>query len=124
MPIDITTVTKIEFSAPDSENVLSIEAPSSEAPIFYKNGKEADETNFRDFYQTLMSLEFTGEGGASGKAEYSVRFTLESGDVTFVEFVPYSEAEYAVRINGGTNFITNRKNVRDVFSYIERIKEV
>lgn len=124
MPIDISEISEMVFSSPDGDDTLSIEAPSSEAPVFYKNGAEADETNFRDFYQEVMALSFTGEGSASGEAEYSIKFTLESGGVTLVEFVPYSEAEYAVRIDGETSFITNRKNVRDVFSYIDRIKEV
>ena len=69
-----------------------------------------------------MSLTFTGTGTASGDAEYKINFEKENGDKVDISFIPYSEAEYAVRINGKANFIIAKKPVRDVFSYINNIK--
>lgn len=123
-PIDITTVSEIYFEAPEKTDVLSIEAPSSEAPVFYKNGEEADETNFRDFYQVLVSLQFKSEGKAQGEAEYSITFTMEDESVYKIEFVPMTDSEYAVRINGKGSFTVLKKSVTDLFGYIENIKTV
>lgn len=121
-PISITEIKKIEFESPDGKTVLSIDAPSSEAPVFYKDGVEADETNFRDFYQELMTLSFNEEGVGAGNAERTVTFTKESGSVIKIEFIPASEGDYAVRINGSANFIIRQKPVKDVFAYLKNIK--
>lgn len=123
-PIDISDVSEIYFEAPEKTDVLSIEAPSSEAPVFSKNGEEADETNFRDFYQVLASLQFKSEGKAQGEAEYSITFTLEDGSIYKIEFVPMTDSEYAVRINGRGDFTVLKKSVTDLFGYIENIKTV
>ncbi|MCD8048299.1 MAG: DUF4340 domain-containing protein [Clostridia bacterium] len=123
-PISITEITSIEFIAPDKTVTLSIEAPSSEAPIFYKDGVEADETNFRDFYLALMELTFDEEGEGSGSAERTIIFTKENGDVQKVEFIPVSESTYAVRINGSGNFLIKKKDVTDIFGYLDNIQTV
>lgn len=123
-PIDIQNAERIEFSSPEGECVLSIEAPASEAPVFYKDGKEADETNFRDFYQTLVSLQFKGEGKAQGSAEYTVTFFKTDGEVYNIEFVPFSDSDYAVRLDGKSGFTVSKKSVTDLFGYLDNIKTV
>lgn len=123
-PIDIASVSEIYFASPEGAEVLSIEAPTSEAPVFYRNGEEADETNFRDFYQVLVSLQFKAEGRAEGEAEYSISFAKTDGDIYKIEFVPYSDSDYAVRINGKGNFTVLKKSVTDLFGYIKNIKTV
>ncbi len=123
-PIAITEISSIEFIAPDKTVTLSIEAPSSEAPVFYKDGVEADETNFRDFYLALMELTFDEEGEGSGSAERTIIFTKEDGDVQTVEFIPVSESAYAVRINGSGSFVIKKKDVTDVFGYLDNIQTV
>ncbi len=123
-PISITEVSEIRFTSKDGETVLSIEAPSSEAPVFYKDGVEADETNFRDFYQELMKLTFNEEGEGTGSPERTITFTKENKTVIKIEFLPVSEGDYAVRINGTGSFLIRKKAVSDVFGYLDNIKTI
>ncbi len=121
-PISITNVTKIEFVSSGRATVLTIDAPSSEAPIFFKNGEYAEEKSFRAFYQKLMSLTFTGECKKVNPAEFAIRFTEEQGKVTDIRFLKFSESEYAVSINGKTEFKVNKKAVTDIFDALKEIE--
>jgi hypothetical protein len=123
-PIDITEVSSVEFVSPEKTTTLSIEAPSSEAPVFYKDSEEADETNFRDFYQTLVSLQFKGEGKASGSAEYKIIFTKEDGSVKTIEFVSMNDSDFAVVIDNESNFTVSKKSVTDLFGYLDKVKTI
>lgn len=123
-PISLSEIAEIKFIAPDKTTLLTVEAPSTEAPVFYKNGKEVTEESFRSFYQILMGLTFNSEGKADGNAEYTIIFTKETNDVTMVEFIPFNESEYAIKINGKTDFVLLKKSVTDIFGYLKNLQEV
>lgn len=120
-PISITEVSEIKLVAPGKTTLLTIEAPSSEAPVFYKDGKEADEESFRSFYRILMGLTLKAEGSGTGAAEYAIIFTKENGDVYDMRFVEADENEYAISINGKTEFTIAKKAVTDIFGYLKDI---
>lgn len=123
-PVEITEVTEIKMISPEETVVLSIEAPSTQAPFFYKDGKEVTEESFRSFYQILMGLTFKSEGTASGSGEYAVIFTKENGEKLDVRFISADESQYAVSINGKTEFLLLKKSVTDVFDYLKNIEYV
>lgn len=120
-PVSIEKVTKIALTSSKGTSVITIDAPSSEAPIFYLDGKEADEVSVRAFYEDLVGLTVNGEGTASGAAEYAIIMTLENGEKTDIRFISLSESDFAVSINGKTQFTANKKSVTDVFEKIEDI---
>lgn len=123
-PVSISEVKEIKLVSPAKTVILSIDAPSTEAPLFYKDGKQVTEESFRNFYQILMGLTVKGEGRASGAAEYAITITKESGDVSDVRFISAGDMEYAVSIDGKTQFVIAKKSVADVFEYLRDIKEV
>lgn len=123
-PISITEISRMEFISPDETVVLSIEAPSTQAPVFYKDFKEVNEESFRNFYQIFMGLTFKGEGEAYGESEYSVVITKESGEVMNIGFIPINGSEYGVKINSRVQFTIFKKSVTDVFDYLKNIEEV
>lgn len=122
-PIAINEVASVKLVSNEGIIEFTIEAPGSEAPVFYKNGAEIQEVLFRDFYQNLMGLTFTKEGAVEGMVEYSVTFTKTDGSSYIVQFLPYSESEYAVDVNGVKNFVVNRKSVIDVFEKAKNVKQ-
>ncbi len=121
-PIYISEVEKIELTMPLGKHVIEIEARESEAAVFYLDGCEAEEKSMRDFYASLVSLTFKGEGKSTEKAEYAVVFTHTSGEKTELKFLPYSQTDYAVSINGKTEFTVTRKSVSDVFAKLRSVK--
>lgn len=123
-PIYISEVEKIELIMPMGKHVIDIEAPDSEAAVFYLDGEEAQDASVRDFYASLVSLTFKGEGSSTEKAEYEVIFTHTDGEKTDVKFLPYSQTDYAVSINGKTQFTVTRKSVSDVFGKLRSVKTV
>ncbi len=123
-PVAINEVSKIELVNGGTITTLSIEAPSGEAPVFYKNGVEAKEESFRLFYQNLVSLTVTGEGFGEGAVERAVVFTKENGELYTVEFMSLSQIDYCVRINRKDCFIINKKAVSDVFEAVKSIETV
>ncbi len=123
-PVAISEVSEIKLISPYKTTLLSIEAPSTQAPIFYKDGEEVTEESFRDFYRVLMGLTFKDEGYASGSADYAVIFTKENGEILDVRFIPANDSEYAISINGKTQFVILKKSVTDVFDYLTDIEYV
>ena len=123
-PIQINLVNEIEFKAPGFKTVLSIEAPSSEAPVFYKNGEEVTEESFRMFYQILMGLTFKAEGEGVGAAEYAIIFRKENGEAVDIRFINYDEDDFAVSIDGKTQFTVAKKAVTDIFGYLKNIEAI
>ncbi|MBQ8002036.1 MAG: DUF4340 domain-containing protein [Clostridia bacterium] len=121
-PIAINTVAAIDFEWQGAKVQLAIDAPRSEAPIFYKDGAEVSETGFRSFYQSLMGLTFSTEGVAEGDCEYKIVFTKTDTEKYTVEFISASESEFAVKLNGTTNFLINKKAVTDIFSKLKNIQ--
>ncbi|MBR5535958.1 MAG: DUF4340 domain-containing protein, partial [Clostridia bacterium] len=114
-PIAINEITSLKFVSNEGVVDFTIEAPDSEASVFYKNGTEVSDVLFRDFYQKLMGLTFTKEGAIEGVVEYSITFTKTDGTVFAVQFLPYSETEYAIDINGLKRFLINKKSVTDIY---------
>ena len=121
-PIAINEVKSVKFTSNEGVIDFTIDSPDSDAPVFYKNGVEVTDVLFRDFYQKLMSLTFTREGAVSGVVEYSIAFTKTDDSVYMVQFLPISESEYAVDINGVKNFVVNKKNVKDIFEAAKNLK--
>ncbi len=120
--IPITEVKKLEMVSPNGKRVIEVDAPKSEAPVFYLDGEEAKEESVRDFYADLVSLTFKGEGTASGAAEYAIIFTHTDNTKTDIRFVPVTETDYAVSIDGKTQFTIAKKSVTDVFAGIRNIE--
>ncbi len=123
-PIAISQVTGIEFVSPVGVTKLTIEAPSTEAPVFYKDGVEVSDASFRGFYQSLMGLMFVKEGVAEGAAEYVITFTKESGEVYSMGFISANDSEFAVSINGKSDFMVNKKAVTDIFDALKNIEKM
>lgn len=123
-PVSITEVREIKFISPEETVTLFIEAPSTQAPIFYKNGKEVTEESFRNFYRIFMGLTFKDEGVAYGESEYSVVITKESGEELYIDFIAKNDSEYAVGINSKVQFTIFKKSVTDVFDSLKNIEEV
>ncbi len=121
-PIAISEVKSVKFTSNEGIIEFTIEAPASEAPVFYKNGVEVTDVLFRSFYQSLMGLMFTKEGAVEGVVEYSITFTKTDDSVYEVKFLPISESEYAVDINGVKNFVVNKKSVTDIFEAAKNLK--
>lgn len=123
-PIAISEVTGIEFVSPAETITLTIEAPSTEAPVFYKNGSEVTDVSFRSFYQLMMGLMFTKEGTVEGTAEYAITFSKENGEVYSMGFISANDTEFAVSVNGKTEFMVNKKSVTDIFDALKSIETV
>ncbi|MBQ3110067.1 MAG: DUF4340 domain-containing protein [Clostridia bacterium] len=122
-PIAITEVSGVKMVSNEGIVEFKIEAPDSEAPVFYKNGAEVSAVLFRDFYQKLMGLTFTREGSVEGVVEYSITFTKTDGTTCAVQFLPISESEYAVDVNGEKGFVVNKKSVKDIFEAAKNLKQ-
>ncbi len=123
-PIPLNEVKKLEMVSPSGKRVITIDAPESEAPVFYLDGEEAKEDSVRDFYADLVSLTFKGEGIASGAAEYAIIFTHTDNTKTDIRFSPITETDYAVSIDGKTQFTIAKKSVTDVFAAIRNIETI
>ncbi|MBQ8539863.1 MAG: DUF4340 domain-containing protein [Clostridia bacterium] len=121
-PIAINEVSSISFVSNEGIIEFKLEAPDSEAPVFYKNDTEVSNEAFRGFYQTLMGLMFTKEGSVEGMVEYSITFTKTDNSTYAVQFLPISESEYAVDINGTKGFVVNKKSVTDIFEAAKNLK--
>lgn len=122
-PIAITEVKGIKMVSNEGIVEFTIEAPNSDAPVFYKNGAEVSDVLFRDFYQKLMGLTFTKEGSVEGMVEYSITFTKTDDTTCVVQFLPISESEYAVDVNGTKKFVVNKKSVTDIFEAAKNLKQ-
>lgn len=121
-PIAISEVSAVRFTSNEGVIEFTIEAPASEAPVFYKNGIEVSDVLFRDFYQSLMGLVFSKEGSVEGIVEYDITFTKTDGEIYSVKFLPISESEYAVDVNGKKGFTVNKKSVTDIFEAAKNLK--
>lgn len=121
-PIAISEVGAVKLTSNEGVIEFTIEAPASEAPVFYKNGVEVSEVLFRSFYQSLMGLTFTREGSVEGVVEYDVTFTKTDGSICSVKFLPISESEYAVDVNGVKGFVVNKKSVADIFEAAKKLQ--
>lgn len=122
--IPISEVSSIEFVSQMGKTVLSITAPSSEMPAYYKDGIEVSEQSFKDFYQKLAMVLFSGEGAAEGAAECAIIIKKESGEVIDIRFIEAQDMKYAVSINGVTHFTVNKKAVTDLFESLDKIEYV
>lgn len=123
-PINIRDVEKLELIAPGKKHVIDIEAPASEAPVFYFDGEEAVESTVREFYAKVVGLTFKGEGSATAAAEYAFIFTLTDGTKTDIRFISVSQTDYAISIDGKTRFTIAKKTVTDVFDSIRLIETI
>lgn len=121
-PIPISEVSELELEWSKGECKFYIDAPASEAPIFYKDDREVSEEKFRSFYQSLMSLCVTKKGEGEGEAEYKLIFTKTNKEKYTVEFISANESEFAVKINGKTNFMITKKAVSDVFAKLNEVE--
>lgn len=121
-PIAISSVSRVTLTSNEGVLDFTIEAPDSEAPVFYKNGVEVSEVLFRNLYQNIMGLVFTREGRVDGVVEHDITFTKTDGSVYSVKFLPISESEYAVDINGEKNFVVNKKSVTDIFELAKKVE--
>lgn len=123
-PISLGEVEKIELVSPSATRVIEIEGADSEAPFFYLDDEEITEESAREFYRSLVSLSFKAEGKSDAAAEYAIIFTHTDKSVTDIRFLPYSATDYAVSIDGKTQFTVTKKSVRDVFASMKNIKTV
>ncbi|MGM9552171.1 MAG: DUF4340 domain-containing protein [Clostridia bacterium] len=123
-PVPITEVVKIDFVSSKKRTTIEIEAPSTEAPVFYKDGKEVEQSVFRQFYQTLMGLNFSGEGSVTAPSEYAIIFTKETGEILDLRFIPLNDSEYVVDINGKTHFKVLKKSVTDIFKAVDELETI
>ena len=121
-PIAISSVSRVTLTSNEGVLDFTIEAPDSEAPVFYKNGVEVSEVLFRNLYQNIMGLVFTREGRVDGVVEHDITFTKTDGSIYSVKFLPISESEYAVDINGEKNFVVNKKSVTDIFELAKKVE--
>lgn len=121
-PIAINEVKGVKFTSNEGVLDFTIEAPDSEAPVFYKNGVEVSEVLFRNLYQNLMGLTAANEGVADGIVEYDITFTKTDGGIYSVKFISASESEYVIDINGVKSFLINKKSVVDVFELAKKVE--
>ncbi len=121
-PIPISEVRELELIWKTGSCKFSIDAPASEAPIFYKDAREVSEEKFRSFYQSLVSLCVTKQGNGEGEGEYKLIFTKTDGEKYTVEFINANESEYAVKINSHTDFMITKKSVTDVFAKLKEFE--
>lgn len=120
-PIAISEVSAVKFISDEGVIEFTIEAPASEAPVFYKNGSEVSEAIFRGFYQNLMGLVFTKEGTAEGRVLYEIAFSKTDGEVYSVKFAETTENELLLDINGLKGFTVNKKTVTDIFEMAKEL---
>ncbi len=117
-----TKVSRIEFVSQKGRNVITIDAPDSEMPVFYKNGIEIEEKDFKNLYQKMAMLTVDGEIAAPGAAECAVIIKKTNGETIDIRFIKSTDLMYAVSINGVTQFAIAKNAVNEVFDALDEIQ--
>lgn len=100
----------------------------STSEVFYVGDKlYEDEDSFRQYYQQLIALSATGilpeDAAITGEPVLSIAFDrTDISDDFIVEFLPYEEDTYAVRINGSMIFSIDIQQVNAMIEAVRSFK--
>lgn len=97
---------------------------------YYLNGREITQTKFNTFYYPLYVLEADKRvQGLTEQLEHDPVLTLiyeqkkEVGEDLIVEFVPYDQNYYGVRVDGEAFLLINRQKVNYLLTEMERLEK-
>jgi hypothetical protein len=97
--------------------------------VFTLNGKRTADKPFRTFYQAVIGLladaEYSGprpSGGASGVIDIRYRLNTPPGKETGLSLIPYNRDFYILNIDGITEFLISRAQVRKIFETAEAME--
>jgi hypothetical protein len=91
---------------------------------YFAQGKEVKEDPFKKVYQSLIGLFIEGENVAPKRrpAEVSMTYTLNTGSkrVHTIEYTPYDVDFYEVHVNGKSEFLMSRSQIRNMLADCEK----
>lgn len=128
---DITSVKSIEVSAPDRSYSFQLTHGQDESGNATLNvasaGAAVDETDFRNYYQTLLMispLEFT-EAASTGKEimTVTVRYTDDARAPAVLKFTVHSDLRYHLATNGNPLGLVSSKSADNILAYAGNLIE-
>lgn len=127
---NIDTVDKVTITAPSKTSVLSMARTTNNkktTTTFTLDGVKLADSAARDFYTKVIGLEYEGETTKSvpDKPEIRIEYTLNSGSqkTQAVDFCPYDNDNYAVYLNGTSEFIISKDKVQGIVSEVDNVKQ-
>ena len=114
--VSINTVDRITIGGGPQPITAEVLGQDNDA-IFYFNGRQAEDTSFRKWYQSVIGLLFDADipgasiqvGGTPIVIEYELN--IYSGASASISLIPYDRDFYAVLQSGTTEFLISRNQV-------------
>lgn len=107
----IDDVSKVEYTAPTGSLILEIDRTDAENPKYKVNGGEVAEDKFKDAYQAVIGISFTGKATSPpGEKIGSVTYTFNDGKTDTAEYLWYGDRSYLVIKSDGTAYEILKKN--------------
>ena len=128
--INIEDIHGVSLQGLGKEHKLSIDRQvkeEEEVAVYLMDGEEKDEKIFKSFYQSLIAIMLDAEydGKLTGTPEVEVVFFFRKPtEFEFrIGFVPYNSDFYALVINGQSNFLVSRTQVKQMMADLDRLKK-
>ncbi len=112
----ITRVTKKAEKAGDPDEVVA---------TYTADGKTAEESNFKSFYQAVIGLQVEGEvtRTVANRPEVSVTYTLNKGTTRTVrvDYAPYDHDFDAIFLNGTNEFALTKGQLTSMLAKLDQL---
>ena len=122
--VNIQTVDSITISGGGRDLYVEIN-DREEEPVFFLNGKRAEERSFRQFYQAVIGLltdaEIPAGTGFTWDLNNDENITIEyqlytpPGERVSITLLPYNRDFYVLRQDGTMEFLISRNQVRRIY---------
>ncbi|MDR3166450.1 MAG: DUF4340 domain-containing protein [Treponema sp.] len=104
---------------------VEIRRPDEETEIYFLNGRQAAEKEFKALYQTLIGLmvdaEYPNRPARGGNEEITIEYHLNTpaGLTVEVKLIPYNRDFYALDRDGVVEFLVSRPQVAAIYQAAE-----
>ncbi len=122
----IDTIKDVEIALGNTKYTMMIK--DTDPKEYYINDKKVEKKVFTSLYQeviglTLESIDLSKEPDVA--TDGYIKYTRKDGSTAKVEFLPISELNYRVTVDGKGNSITSQKNFKDIFvKFKETLDEI
>ncbi len=131
--IDIKTPDKsykLEYKVVKSVGGSSGSEESTDGEAYYVDGELMDSTNFKTYYTEFIKLSaeriiYDQSTVVEGEPDYTFVYHRVVDDVygeITVKFIPYNVNYYEANINGVTEFLVNKRDVKNLITDLESLK--
>jgi len=126
--INIDLVDKLSITGGEKNLDADFQGTGDEA-VFFLNGKKAETSSFKNWYQAVVSLYADAEipassgvpSGASGEISVEYRLNTPPGERVSVTLVPFNRDFYALKQEGTTEFLISRNQVRRIYDAADAV---